>query len=332
MEQMKGKYGFRSTALVLVIFTFLSSCSKDGAEPGDGLGNGGITLPADLEGTLLYDWVDEGVLAVDVKTGVKRVFITDDVRGHGYDVSRDGKLRLTAGDIQGNYDATQYTLSNTADGGIVSQFTFYPPNGGTKYNNGKLSPDNSLIAISPTFEEGVIILDTEGKMVVHMEGINDIPFDRNDQVEWLPGNTLLFTHGDYILKAAPPYNQATLVKEMNYESWGDIRASQDGKKLTVRIDKHIYLMNMDDGDLRQVTESNFTESAAVFSPNGKYLLVGTDYRRTGVFGAIWNLKIIPADGKLYNVDPIAANSAGVIPVIPLGEDKIEAADGIMMWR
>jgi len=56
-------------------------------------------------------------------------------------VSRDGKLRLTAGDIQGNYDATQSTLSNTADGGIVSQFTFYPPNGGSKFNNGKLSPD-----------------------------------------------------------------------------------------------------------------------------------------------------------------------------------------------
>jgi len=151
-------------------------------------------------------------------------------------------------------------------------------------------------------------------------------------VEWLPGNALLFTHGNYILKSAPPYNKATLVKEMNYEGWGDIRASQDGKKLTVRIDKHIYLMDMDDGDLTQVTESNFTESVAVFSPNGKYLLVGTDYRITGPFGSIWNLKIIPADGKLYNVDPIAVNSAGVIPVIPLGEDRIETADGIMMWR
>lgn len=319
--------------VLLAFAMFLSSCGKnDGAEPGDGLGTGGITLPADLEGTLLYDWVDEGVLAVNVKTGVKSVFITDEVRGHGYDVSRDGKLRLTAGDIQGNYDATQYTLSNTADGGIVSQFTFYPPNGGTKFNNGKLSPDNSLIAISPTFEEGIILVDVQGNLVVHLEGLNDIPFDRNDQVEWLPGNALLFTHGDYILKAAPPYNQATPVKEMNYESWGDIRASQDGEKLTVRIDKHIYLMNMDGSALTQVTESNFTESAAVFSPNGKYLLIGADYRRTGVFGAIWNLKIIPADGKLYNVDPIAENSAGVIPVIPLGEERLETADGIMIWR
>lgn len=317
-------------AFILAVLS--SSCGKsDSPTPDDGL-NGGTTLPADLEGTLLYDWVDEGVLAVNVSTGIKSTFITDDVRGHGFDVSRDGKLRLTAGDIQGNYDATQYTLSNTADGGIISQFTFYPPNGGSKYNHGKLSPDNTMIAIPPTFDEGIILLDVEGNLIEHLEGLNNEPFDRNDNVEWLPDNALLFTHGNYILKADPPYNQATLVKEMNYESWGSIHASQDGQKLTVRIDKHIYLMNIDGSGLTQVTESNFDEIEAVFSPNGNYLLVGTDYRRTGPFGAIWELKIIPADGKRYNVDPITPNSEGVIPVIPVGEDKPEASDGIMLWR
>lgn len=292
----------------------------------------GITLPADLEGTLLYDWVNEGVLAVNVKTGEKSVFITDDVRGNGFDVSRDGTLRLTSTDILGNYDASLYTLSKTNDGSIVSQFTFYPPNGGTKYNHGLLSPDNSLVAIQPTFKEGIIILDTKGKPVVHIEGINDVPFEHDDMVKWLPGNALLYTHGSYILKSEPPYEKATLVNEMNYESWGTINPSPDGQRLSVRIDKHIYVMDIDGGNLTQVTESNFTENSAVFSPNGKYLLVGSDYRRTGPFGSIWNLKIIPADGKSYNVDPILPNSEGVIPVIPLGEDKIEASNGIMLWR
>ncbi len=324
-------HDIRSVAtFTCALFLLLSSCSKDNAPGPDG--NNGTPLPVDLEGTLLYDWVDEGILAVDVKTGQKSVFITDDVRGNGVDVSRDGKLRLTSGDIQGNYDASLYTLSNTADGSIVSQFTFYPPNGGSKYNYGKLSPDNALIVIPPTFKEGIIVLDIEGKPVVHIEAINNEPFDQNDAVEWLPGNALLFTHGKHILKASPPYTQATLVKEMNYESWGSIHPSQDGQRLTVRIDKHIYMMDIDGGNLTQVTESNFTENAGVFSPNGKYLLVGSDYRRTGPFGSIWNLKIIPADGKLYNVDPIAPNSEGVIPVIPVGEDKIEACDGIMLWR
>lgn len=329
---MISRYTRPLTTLALGLTMILSSCSKDDGVGPDGRVGDGVTLPADLEGTLMYDWVDEGVLAVNVKTGVKSVFITDDVRGYGYDVSRDGTLRLTAGDIQGNYDATQYTISSSADGNIVSRFTFYPPNGGSKFNSGILSPDNTLIAIPPTFEEGIILLDIQGNMVGHLEGLNGVPFDHNDTVEWLPGNGLLFTHGDYILTAFPPYNQATSVKEMNYESWGNIKASQDGQRLTVRIDKHIYLMHIDGSGLTQVTESNFTESVAVFSPNGEYLLVGTDYRRTGVFGAIWNLKIIPADGKLYNVDPIAENSRGVIPVIPIGEDSPETSDGIMIWR
>jgi len=324
-------YEVRSLAkFACALVLLLSSCSKDDV-PGPDDGNG-ISLPADLEGTLLYDWVDEGVLAVDVKTGQKSVLITDDVRGNGFDISRDRKLRLTSGDIPGNYDASLYTLSNIADGGIVSQFTFYPPNGGSKYNHGKLSPDNTRIVIPPTFDEGIIVLDVQGKPDVHIEAINNEPFDHNDAVEWLPGNALLFTHGKYILKASPPYTQATLVKEMNYESWGAIHPSQDGQRLTVRIDKHIYVMDIDGGNLTQVTESNFQENTAVFSPNGKYLLVGTDYRRTGPFGAIWNLKIIPADGRLYNVDPIAPNSEGVIPVIPVGEDRLEASDGIMLWR
>lgn len=321
-------YNIRLGAKFMCALVLFLSCSKDN-NPGPG---DGIPLPADLTGTLLYDWVDEGVLAVDVRTGQKSVFLTDDIRRNGFDVSRDGRLRLTAHDIQGNYYDTQYTLSNVADGSIVSQFTFYPPNGGSRFNHGKLSPDNKLIAIPPTLDEGIIVVDTEGRMVVHIENINGEPFDLYDDVEWLPGNALLFTHGNYILRSSPPYTEATLVKEMNYESWGSIHPSPDGQRLAVCIDKHIYLMGIDGGNLTQVTESNFQENKAVFSPNGNYLLVGTDYRRTGAFGAIWELKIIPADGRLYNVDPIEPNSKGVIPVIAIGEDRPEASDGIMLWR
>jgi len=310
-------------ALLLVL-----SCSKDN----NTRTGGGEPLPADLAGTLLYEWVDEGVLAFDARTGHKSVFLTGDIRRNGFDVSRDGRLRLAAHDIQGNYYETQYTLSNVADGSIVSQFTFYPPNGGSRFNHGKLSPDNKLIVIPPTLDEGIIVLDTEGHAVVHIENINNEPFDLYDEVEWLPGNALLFTHGNYILRSSPPYTEAMLVKEMNYESWGSIHPSHDGQRLAVCIDKHIHVMDIDGGNLKQVTESNAQENKAVFSPNGNYLLVGTDYRRTGAFGAIWELKIIPADGKLYNVDPNEPNSKGVIPIIAMGENRLEASDGDMLWR
>lgn len=91
-------------------------------------------------------------------------------------------------------------------------------------------------------------------------------------------------------------------------------------------------MGMDGSNMKQVTTSNFKEAVAEFSPDGKYLLVGTDYRQTGPFGWMWELKIIPNDGKEYNVDPIAANTPGVIPVFVKDKDKIETSGGQMIWR
>ncbi|MFT2008736.1 TolB family protein [Pontibacter sp. 13R65] len=332
MMQSAKRYFLLGLCIILFVG---SSCSKeDEASPDNGevTWGSGIKIPADLQGRLIYDWVDEGVLTVDTRTGAKSVLLNEEVRGNGFDISRDGRIRLTSTDIRGNYDASQYTLSNVADGSIVSQFEFYPPNGGSKYNSGLLSPDNSLIAIKPTFEEGIIILDKSGKEVVHLTAINNNAFTRNDRVEWLPGNGIVFTNGKYILKAVPPYTNATLVKEMNYQDWGNVKVSQDGQKISVLIDKHIYLMNIDGSNLTQVTTSKTQELEAVFSPDGKYLLVGSDFRRTGVFGAVHNLKIIPADGKLYDLDAEQMASSSAIPVIPKGETKIETSDGIMLWR
>ena len=130
----------------------------------------------------------------------------------------------------------------------------------------------------------------------------------------------------------PPYTSGTLLKAMNYQDWGDLAVNPAGNQLAVRIANHVYTMGMDGSNLKQVTTSNFKEAVPEFSPDGKHLLLGTNYRQTGPLGWTWDLKIIHNDGKEYNVDPIEPNTPGVIPVFVKGKDKIETSGGQMIWR
>ncbi len=91
-------------------------------------------------------------------------------------------------------------------------------------------------------------------------------------------------------------------------------------------------MDVDGNNLKQVTSSNFKESMPAFSPDGKYLLIGTNYRSTGTLGYLWDLKIIPNDGKQHDVGLETNSASEVLPVIWKGKDRIESADGQMIWR
>ncbi|VTP87368.1 TolB family protein [Sphingobacterium daejeonense] len=114
---------------------------------------------------------------------------------------------------------------------------------------------------------------------------------------------------------------------------GRITVNAAGTKIALSANNHIYMMDIDGNNFVQVTESNDREVLPEFSPDGNYLLVGTDYTTTSSLSAIWRLKIIPADGNKYNVDPITENSPGVIPVIAHGDEVIQTASNRgMLWR
>jgi hypothetical protein len=89
-------------------------------------------------------------------------------------------------------------------------------------------------------------------------------------------------------------------------------------------------MNTDGSNLVQITTSSQEEAYPVFSPDSKSLLVATNYQITSQLGHWWYLKIIPADGKQYDVDDNADKN--VIPVIVKGETRAQAGSGTMLWR
>lgn len=314
----------KKIAFFLIVVLFVSCSKDDGPES---------IIPSNLKGKIYFDWADEGTLSIDTETGVKATFLTSDSKRNGWDISRDKEWILTASKTSIWSDDITFVISKMSTGEIVNQFDYTPLNGGSGFHSGVLSPDKTLIAIAPTFEAGWVLLRTDGSLLGHIDAIDGEKPQRGSAIVWLPGNSLLLTHKSSIILLDPPYTSGKLVKEMNYEDWGDVTVNAAGTKIALAANKHIYLMDVDGNNFVQVTESNDREVLPEFSPDGNYLVVGTDYTPSGTFSAIWRLKIIPADGNKYNVDPLAENSPGVIPVIANGDNNIQAASRRgMVWR
>lgn len=318
-----------SVCIGICFLLFFSTCSKENNDIPDGE----TLYPSALKGTIYYDWATEGILKISLPDGIGGSFIPDDSKLNNFDISRDGKLKLTVINASsvGQYDI-RFTLSDITNGSIVEEFIYNGP-GLSGHCQGFLSPDNSLILVlSNAQEDGITILKRNGEFVGRIHDINGERFGFNDSRLWLPNNSLLITHDKYIIRLDPPYTSGIMVKQMDYEDWGELDVNRQGTQLALQIANHVYTMDIDGSNLKQVTTSNFKESVPLFSPDGKYLLISSDYKQTGPLGYMWQMKIIPNDGKQYNVDPVESNSPGVIPVIWKGKDEIETAGGQMVWR
>lgn len=305
---------------ILLVAAAISGCSKDG-ESGGASGS--------LNGSILHEYTTE-VKKINLRNGSESTFFEYSAYSTvDWSVSQDGKLRLISERPAGVYDGNKFSLVNADDGSIIKEFMYRSPNSNSTRHTGQLSPDNSLIMISPDIDHGLAIIDTDGQVKHRIEGINGKDLGAGDAAIWLPGNSILVSFdGKYLLKADAPYTNLTLVKEMNYEQWGAVDVSRDGQRLSIAIGNHIYLMNIDGSNLTQVTESSSVENFAKFSPDGKHLLVGCHYIHAPVSGrSNWKLKIIPADGKMYNLD----SSPEVIPIVPGPISEREKASGNTFW-
>ncbi len=310
--------------ILCVIALFAGACSKSN----DGLSDGDSGSP---NGSLLYDSGEQSY-QFDLNSQVSNVYFDrNNYSLNGWDVSWDGQIRLETSIITGTFDRVQFRLINTKDGSISKEFVYENAYNEDRQINGLLSPDQSLILIQPDFDHGIVLIDMDGKAQYHLPVVNDTRLTLGDEAIWLPDNTLLFTFDKkYLLKSAPPYTSIEALSELNYADWGNVRSNRDGSKLSLRIDKHIYLMNGDGSGLVQVTESDREEREAVFSPDGKHLLVAANYYPRTFSSGVWDLNIIPADGNIYQV---GANPGPGVQVIQSKEKSVpETASNRMFWR
>jgi len=310
----------------LALVILFSACSKNKDDDGNNNGTTGTGAAPLGAGIVYYDWATEGLKKVDLQTGVKGTFQPYNTKRNGWDVSRDNTWLLESKDDPDDYDGEVYTITNIKDNTIVSKFK--KASGYANLTNPVLSYDKKLIAVPPTFDDGIMLLDLQGNILLNLVSFQGQQLD--GRVIWMPDNTLLFSQGNNLYRTNKEFTKASLVKTFNFDSWGHFSVSPDGSKIALKGGNHLWMMNADGSNLTQITESNDTEVWPVFSPDSKYLLIGYNYTLTNQLGRWWNMAIIPADFGKYNLDKGADKR--VIPFIVKNETSAEAADGVMLWR
>lgn len=316
-----------NSAVIAVIMLLFASCSKK--DGGDGPGGGNNHFGT---GSIYYDWSEGAGLAItyklDLGSGVRSKALAYDADRHAWDISRDGSKMIQSVADPNDYDGEIYRIINMANGQTISEFK----KKGTElssFTRPLFSPDMSLIAVEPTFDRGLLILDMQGNLVTEVVTIGGKKV--KGHICWMPDKSILCTVGNVIYRLNNSYTYGNVVATLNFSDWNHIAVNNDGTKIAFAGGKHIWLMNADGSDMKQVTTSNEQEGYPVFSPDGKHLLIGTNYEGENNAIERWQLTIIPADGQQYNVND-GADSRVIQVKLRDSETTQELCNDIMEWR
>lgn len=273
------------------------ACSKDdNPSPGDKDNNFGT-------GYIFYKIGLQGIRKLNLRNGQ----ISDVLppwSHSGWDISWDGKFGVKKEEPT-SYD-TRYVLFDTNNGSTIREVRYEPRGfrGGLPY----LSPDGKLIALRPTSDDGLVILDMAGNVLQQVYGYGaSHDFEYLDPIAWEPSNTILFKKDGGLWRTAPDFSKANKVCDIPFADWdGTVTASPDGKKIALAAGHHIWLMNADGSDFHAITESDQMEHSPCFSPDSKFIAVAANPRAPEISGSSENafhLCLIPADGQRYKVIP-----------------------------
>lgn len=301
-----------------------NSCKKDNGNPG---GDGNTGKYNKVGGRYIYyEWATEGILKFDLTTATVSTLKQDNVSRNGWDISTDGAQYIQAEDKQGGfYDTEIFTLTNIANSNVIAQFE--KESGYANASFPKLSRNAQLIATSPTLDNGLMVMNLQGKLLHHIKKFQNQDIDRGN-VNWMPDNSVVFSIGKKICCKNPEFTQASVIKELPFDEWKDLCVSNDGSKIAFEAINHIWMMNANGGNIVRVTNRNQVEVIPEFSPDGNWLILGADYRKTGFCSGMWDLVIIPADGKQHNNSK--ETDKNVIPLIREGESLHEPCSGMLV--
>nr|WP_068888723.1 PD40 domain-containing protein [Pedobacter panaciterrae] len=311
--------------ILCAVITGLSACSKKGDD-------GPIDSSHFGSGNLYYDWSEGAGLAVvyklDLNNASRSKALAYNANRHAWDVSRDGNKMIQSLADPNDFDSEIYRIINMSNGQTISEFK-KPGTELSSFTEPIFSPDMTLIAVPPTFDRGLLILNMQGQLIKEVVTIGGNKI--KGHISWMPDKSILCTVGNTIYRLNNSYTYGNIVSTINFSDWNHVTVSNDGSKIAYAGGKHIWLMNADGSDLKQISTSNNEEGYPVFSPDGKYLLIGSNYLGEGNAIQRWELTIIPADGQQYNVND--GVDKRVIPIkLKNSESTQELCNYIMEWR
>ncbi|TZF86164.1 hypothetical protein FW774_03700 (plasmid) [Pedobacter sp. BS3] len=290
------------------------SCKKDRSGSKGALGSGNV----------YFTWADEGTLKINLQSGAKSLVLPNDTKQNGFDVSKDQKRILVQEDVPGQYDTQRFKILDLNNGTVISSMDFTSTE---TYTNPRLSPNGTLILCSPLLPGSVTILNI---VTQKFTTIKDIQGKSLTNACWMPDETILLSTANALYRSNKTFDQVSLIKNMDFSSWGSVAVRNDGKKIAFAGDKHIWMMDANADNLMQITDSNSEEGAVCFSPDGSFMIVGTYNFASG--GGPWakyyTMFIVPADGKKYQMD---SSDSNVKPVIAHGESSPQSYDSKVQW-
>jgi Tol biopolymer transport system component len=190
------------------------------------------------------------------------------------------------------------------DGRTVARFVKAGSLGGAY----KISPDKTkVIASYYTDNDSTIYIPTVFDLTSNPIGKALASFRDYTAWEWLPDGRLLLAKGDSIYIVPGDLSAPQLLKQFPNDTPAFLSASPDGTQLAFDLGdagvlkNHVWLMNIDGSNARQLTTSGLNEDGATWSPDGKYIAVrqGISYTFGGppVPGGCPVVYILPADAQ-----------------------------------
>lgn len=320
------------------IFCFLlGSCSKgDNAPNNNSEGSG---FPAGYAaGAFFYKIGTQGIKSLNLNSGMVKDIIPNWSDGSGWDISWDGTKGVKVKSPSSNDARTHYIIFQTSDGATVSDIA-YVSSGGHAGGLPYFSPDGTKLALRPTFDDGLVILDMKGNVLKNISGYGaDHDFKFLDNISWDASGAILFKKNGALWRTTTDFSRASKVRDIPYDDWtGYTSASPDGKKIALSAGNHIYVMNSDGSDFHAVTSSDQRELFPAFSPDSKYIAMKANSRAPmegDIPGNTPHLCVIPADGQVYKVWPGEDNKV----IHPREKGKTDsrglgmAMTGDFVWR
>lgn len=275
------------------------------------------------------------------------------------DISKNGKkiLLVTTKGISGTDHqriiyrnlSTQITFENLTNGGNIYDFKYQWRNIGIGSGTQcYISPNEKYIAINAesSGNHSITIINSDRDETIEKFRDENISLRNHKIVGWTSDNSLIINVDGNIFKVNESTSwepQSLLRVPSNHVS-----VNPQGTKIVFRAEKHLFMCNIDGNDIRQITNSKTIESIQedgerlpVFSPDGKYIAFSTkatgaaaswenpiDGSIVGTASSYGYLAIIPADGKLYQLDSVDSN---VIYPRSSG-NKLIAVDGEFFWK
>ncbi len=278
-------------------------------------GASGSGKPPSRTGTLIYQKVQK-LYAVDMATNKTRLALNLPVSSEsltGTGLGPNGEIALA------------YNSSTT---GPNSRITIYKADGTVE----RTSQHQSMIETTPRFSfDGskltyTISVYSSGAnkrystQVTSRDGTGLYFYANSRSPSWLPDGRLVYkslNDNNLYLSNADFTKPSTLIP--NTLGADAPHVSPDGTRIvfskiaTANAPRHLYMLNLDGSGLRQVTTSQYgEESLAVFSPDGRELLVSSSSCVAAGSGApVFNdsdvLHIIPASATMLDI-PLGTNS------------------------